>query len=80
MRVDRYVYILEFHERNLDEYVGGSGRAFYVKKRMAPARFGLARMGREESRSEHRPSHGPDSAHGIVMIYTKAVMLFQRKP
>ena len=57
---------LEFRERNLDKDVGGSGRALCVQKRMAPARFGLARSGREESRSEHRPSNCPASAQGIV--------------
>jgi hypothetical protein len=46
-------------------YVGGFGRAFSVKKRIALARFGLPSNGRVESGSENRPEKCTDSAHGI---------------
>ena len=61
------LYILAFHERNLYTYAGGFGRAFCVKKRVAPARFGLPRIGREESGSENRLEHSQVSAISYII-------------
>jgi len=49
------LYILEFHERNLYTYAGGFGRAFCVKKRVAPARVRASKNWKRREQQRKSP-------------------------